>query len=130
MTAYLMYLDEDGGHSCTRAMETLKKQRPSIDIGGGSAEMVGGNGQGLVDALQLWEWCLVAQEAAGRQDLPTPEGEPPFSPTLKANEEGSPGAKRKSPFLSGQDNDCNENPESPGKRVRGVAAELDNFKLC
>ena len=130
VTAYLMYLDEEHGHSCSRAMETLKEQRPSIDVGGGSAEMIGGNGQGLMEALQLWEWCLVAQEAAGRQDLPAPEGDPPFSPTLRANsEEGSPGAKRKSPFLNSQDKDCQENPESPGKRVRGVAEDLDNFRL-
>jgi len=156
VTAYLMYLDVDGGHSCSGAITALREQRPSIDIAGGSAEMVGGNGQGLIEALQLWEWCLVAQEAAGRQTLPElPEGEAPFSPTIKASSggggaggEGSPGTsgKRKSPFLRGQedqlgaelgagggedqgDEQCEEHPESPGKRVRGVAEELDSFTL-
>ena len=105
------------------------KQRPSVDISGGSMEMVGGCGRGLIEALKLWEWCLVAQEAAGRQDCPSTEGAPPFSPVLSASASPNLGDKRKTPTLSALDAECEEAVESPGKRVRNVADVIENFSL-
>merc|ERR1712072_1648667 len=46
VVAYFMYLDEANGHSAKSATECLAKQRPAVDIAGGTTEMVGGCGQG------------------------------------------------------------------------------------
>jgi len=136
--AYFMYLDEENQHSCDHALEQMSVQRPSVDISGGSATMVGGDGQGLLDALKMWEWCLVAKDAAGRQEVPTPEGAPPIFPSPRQSPQTSPSlnGKRKTPVLEAIDPDAPaplaqiESPETPGKKAcRGMIDDLGKFTL-
>jgi len=127
--AYFMYLDEANGHSAKSALDCLVSQRPGVDIAGGSTEMVGGCGKGLIEALKMWEWCLAAQDAAGRQEVLAPPGDPPFSPKLESST-----GKRKTPTLSSTDAAEHktepDSPESPGKKVRAAAEQLEEFSLA
>jgi len=115
--AYLMSLDMKVGAKLERAVSSLTQQRPSVDISGGSFESVGGNGQGLMKALEMFEWELNAEAASG-----------PRSPVLIAREgsfgeEGNHG-KRKSPVLDALI------PESPGtKKVKETAEVMSKFTL-
>jgi len=133
VAAYYMHLDESGGHSVNEAIERVQQQRPSVDIAGGSMEMVGGNGEGLIEALKMWEWCLMAKDSAGRQEVHAPEGEPPLSPKLEDDSSSPTGSgKRKTPILTGAEGRWEENVQtvSPGKKVRAMVSEIEEFSLA
>jgi len=118
--AYLMFLDQKGGNKYERAVAALTAQRPSVHIGGGDLESVGGDGKSLVEALKMYEWELNAKANVG-----------PTSPRLaglKASDELECTVKRKSPHLgaAGAEQPC----DSPGtKKVKAATEELSGFTL-
>lgn len=120
-TAYLMSLDHKGGDKYERALNAITTQRPSVHIGGGDLESVGGDGASLVEALKMYEWELNAKAAVGAS---SPRLLGLFDPPPEEDVAG----KRKSPHLAaaGPEEPC----DSPGtKKVKAATHQLSEFTL-
>eukprot|EP00656_Telonema_subtile_P027241 TRINITY_DN2928_c0_g1_i2.p3 TRINITY_DN2928_c0_g1~~TRINITY_DN2928_c0_g1_i2.p3 ORF type:complete len:114 (+),score=22.78 TRINITY_DN2928_c0_g1_i2:958-1299(+) len=113
-----MSLDSTAGSKLSRALKSLRAQRPTVDIGGGDIETVGGDGKGLLKALEMYEWELNAETASG-----------PCSPLVGPRNDGSFGEeapKRKSPLISGS----HVILESPGtKKVKAATVQMEEITL-